>query len=180
MPSPARFFCPSVFQQTQLIPAHFNCSSCLHPVMKCFDLCLAGTVAAAAEAEAGPCLGVCLLPGLAHSCLSPSGDQDLSLRLPWDGVAMDDPKLVISYAVSHPGLYFTAMTFCFSNPGENKTQGEQSSPGSGLAVPYSSWCARLELKPAPHQAKSWALAVLPTVQTRPGCGKASLLPGRVN
>lgn len=83
MLSPAKFLCPSVFQQAQLIPAHFNSSYCLHPVIKWLDLCLAGTVAAAAEA--GSCLGGCLLPGLAHSWLSPSGDQDLTpvASLPW-------------------------------------------------------------------------------------------------
>lgn len=42
------------------------------------------------------------------------------------------------------------MTFCFGNPGENKAQGEQSSLGSGLTVPCSSWCACLALKPAEH------------------------------
>lgn len=56
------------------------------------------------------------------------------------------------------GCILLPVTFCFGNPGENKTQGEQNSPGSGLAVPYSSWCACLALKPAPHQAKNWALA----------------------
>lgn len=45
---------------------------------------------------------------------------------------MVDPKFLISYDVSHLGMHFTAPTFSFW-----QSQGEPSSAGSGLTVPYT-------------------------------------------
>lgn len=43
----------------------------------------------------------------------PQGTRVSHLHLPCDGVAMNDPRFLISYNVSHLGVYFTAHDILF-------------------------------------------------------------------